>query len=360
MRSGSRCSGTQPGCFGPPGLQKLYNITNASRMGGKGVTVALIDAFGYTSAQADLAEYRKVFHLPPCNKACFAVVNQEGKAKPLPAIGNWEGEQALDIDMVSAICPNCKIILVEVDDNSTRNLAAGVNVAVKLGANIISNSYGCPEDYCAPKAHDSPYDHKGVVITASAGDTGAGAAQPCSLSTVICVGGTSVAVSSGGRGFTETVWDGLVHDQCGDGPCATGSGCSSIVAKPSWQNDEGCTKRSESDLSAVADPYTGVIVACTPCGGSPFLSNNGGTSAAAPMIAAMYALDGNFKTQNGSTLWAHQGEGFYDVINGTNSNKRAGTFVCPKSYAYICRAGTMNGVYSGPAGWGTPNGVGSL
>jgi subtilase family serine protease len=197
------------------------------------------------------------------------------------------------------------------------------------------------------------------LIVAGAGDSGAGAAQPCALSSVICVGGTSVAESKSGH-FTESVWDGLVKNQCNGGPCATGSGCSSIVEKPSWQHDHGCTWRSESDLSGVADPYTGVIVACEPCTGDPskpLFSGDGGTSASSPMIAAMYALAGNEKSQTGATLWAHNGKGFNDVTVGTNSNKKAGTFVCPKSYAYICDAGKG---YDGPTGWGTPNGVGSL
>jgi subtilase family serine protease len=199
------------------------------------------------------------------------------------------------------------------------------------------------------------YDHKGVLIVASAGDAGAEAAQPCDLSTVICVGGTSVAVSKTGR-YTESVWDGLVKNQCGS-PCATGSGCSSAVEKPSWQHDKGCTWRSESDLSAVADPYTGVIISCTPCVPSGVTMNHGGTSASSPIIAALYALAGNAKSQTGATLWAHKGKGFNDVTSGTNSNRKAKTFVCPKSYAYICNAGKG---YDGPTGWGSPNGVSSL
>ena len=177
------------------------------------MTVALIDAYGYPGIQADLSMYRKYFGLPACAKGCFSVVNQKGKAKPLPKVGpsnnDWRGEQALDMDMVSAICPNCKILLVQTDDNGNGNLAAGVDTAVKLGADIVSNSYGCPESYCTPAATNPSYDHKGVLILASAGDSGAEAAQPCDLSSIICVGGTSVAESKSGQ-FTETVWDGLV------------------------------------------------------------------------------------------------------------------------------------------------------
>ena len=151
------------------------------------MTVALVDAYGYPGVQDDLNIYRKYFGLPACAKGCFTVVNQKGKAKPLPKVGpsndDWRGEQALDIDMVSAICPNLQLLLVQTDDNGNGNLAAGVNAAVKLGADIVSNSYGCPESYCTPAATNPSYDHKGVLILASAGDSGAEAAQPCDLST---------------------------------------------------------------------------------------------------------------------------------------------------------------------------------
>jgi Subtilase family len=361
----SQCeTGLHPGCFGPPGLQKLYNIVSASKTGGKGMTVGLVDAYGYPGIQNDLNTYRKFFGLPACGKGCFTVVNQLGKAGPLPQAGpakdDWRPEQALDIDMVSAICPNCKILLVQTNDDNNYNLEAGVNAAVALRADVVSNSYGCPESVCLSLPTNPAYAHKGVLILASAGDSGAQAEQPCSLASVICVGGTSVAESGGARGFTETVWDELVKHQCTNGPCATGSGCSGIVMKPSWQHDKGCTGRSESDLSVVADPLTGVIVACAPCTGDPkkpLEGDWGGTSASSPIVAAMYALAGNAKTQSGATLWAHNGKGFNDVISGTNSHVDAGTIICPKSYAYICKAGKG---YDGPTGWGTPNGLGSL
>jgi subtilase family serine protease len=367
---GAKCDGKEPPCYGPAGLQKAYNIVNASKNAGKNMTVALVDAYGYPGVQKDLALYRKTFGLPACGKGCFSVVSQLGKTSGLPPIGpsydDWRGEQALDIEMVSAICPNCKIILVQTKDDSNDNLAAGVDAAVKLHANAISNSYGCPESnpQCGPAASSPDYDHAGVMITASAGDSGAAASQPCAFSSVVCVGGTSLNLANSSRGFTETVWDGLVKNQCGSSsdpsPCATGSGCSSYVSKPSWQKDKGCTWRSESDVSAEADPYTGVIVSCTPCvqpGHSPLFSGEGGTSASSPMIAAMYALAGNAKSQTGQTLWAHNGKGFNDVTKGTNENARAQTFICPAKIKYICNAGPG---YDGPTGWGTPNGLSGL
>ena len=161
---------------------------------------------------------------------------------------------------------------------------------------------------------------------------------------------------------SEVVWDGLVKNQCGGGPCATGSGCSALVAKPAWQHDAGCAWRSESDISADADPYTGTVVACTPCE-NPYCSSvlcgsDGGTSQSSPMIAAMYALARNAASATPASLWARGGTAsFHDILKGTNQDASAGTFVCPAAYNYICVA--RRG-YDGPTGWGTPNGLGAL
>jgi hypothetical protein len=226
--------------------------------------------------------------------------------------------------------------------------------------------------------YDSDPHH---VILASAGDDGAGfpsslsgpgarEQQPCGFAGVVCVGGTSLTFRNGAY-LREVVWDGLhPGHECGAGnsPCATGSGCSALVAKPSWQHDKGCTKRSASDVSANADPYTGVAIVCTPCGASsstaPFLTFDGGTSESSPMVAAMYGLAGNAaKLANpAKTLWSKGGSSDFHVIP-SGSNDRAGLtgLVCNAAIAYICKAGThMNGDYAGPTGWGSPNGVGAL
>ena len=166
---------------------------------------------------------------------------------------------------------------------------------------------------------------------------------------------------------SEVVWDDLVHDQCAASssssssyslPCATGSGCSVYVAKPPWQYDHGCTGRSESDISADADPNTGVYIFYD----GYYYPATGGTSVASPMIAAMFALSGNASTASAATLWAAGGSSaFNPIVSGTNENRRAGTFICPRRFLYICKAGTYkNGLYSGPTGWGSPNGLGAL
>lgn len=345
----------QPGCYGPSDLQAAYGITSASSSKGKGFTVGIVDAYGYPSANKDLANYRKFFSLPPCttSNGCLKIVNQTGGTS-LPATNSgWDGEQALDLDMVSAICPNCKILLVETKNSSYSNLFTGVSTALSM-AGVVSNSWGGGEGWPTYSTFDNHPKH---VLTASAGDSGAGAQQPCSFAGVVCVGGTSLKLNNGSR-VSEVVWDGLVNNQCSGGPCATGSGCSSLVAKPSWQASvssvNGCKMRNESDISADADPFTGVVVSFK----GQLLTGDGGTSASSPMIAAMYGLAGNTSTATAKSLWAKGGtSAFYDIVKGTNENAAAGTFICPSSYSYICNA--RKG-YDGPTGWGTPHGLGAL
>jgi hypothetical protein len=303
--------------------------------------------------------------LKACGEAdkCLRIVNQEGKASPLPPepplSDDWKVEESTDLDMVSGICPNCKIILVQTKDNFTNNLYAGVQTAENLGAKYISNSWGGP-----PEGPDNPIFHKpGVVITAAAGDNGGGGLYggpqpPCTYTYVVCVGGTHLVQARNARGWSETVWNDFTFDACG-GPCgATGSGCSTTIAKPSWQTDRGCTKRSESDVSATASLRAPVIVYNSEevtCPSKCFILI-GGTSVSTPIIASAYALAGNASSQTGAEgIWKHHGD-FNNVTMGNNIDPRLGV-TCASKVRYICTAGKG---YSGPVGWGTPHGVGAF
>lgn len=341
----------------PADLQQAYALPSSTA--GKGKTVAIVDAFGYPAAESDLAKYRAAFRLPPCTRAngCLRIVNQAG-GTTLPGGTSWEFEQALDLDMVSAICPNCKILLVQAQSNSFSNLYAADTTAARLGAIAVSNSYGSHEW----EGFDSHFVHAGTVFVASAGDDGGGAhfygatngtQQPCSLSTVVCVGGTALIRSPGtARGWTEKTWNDLQITQCGGThpSCgATGSGCSTIVAKPAWQTDHGCTHRAESDVAANAS--TSYPVAVYQAGWTAA----GGTSAASPMVAAMFALAAS--SSGARTIWAHAGSAaLHDVTVGTNLY---GPFTggCSSLVTYICRAGKG---YDGPTGNGSPNGLGAF
>ncbi len=327
-----------PAGYGPAQLQSAYALPSSTN--GAGQTVAIVDAYDDPNAEADLGVYRAQYGLPACTTAngCFKKVNQSGVQGSYPAKnGGWAEEESLDLDMVSANCPNCHIILVEANSATNANLGASVNEAISLGANVVSNSYGGSES----GATNSNYNHPGHIITASAGDSGTGAEQPCSYSTVVCVGGTTLNTASNSRGWSETAW------------ADSGSGCSAYVTKPSWQTDKGCTNRSEADTSAVANPNTGVAVYDSYAyeGYEGWLVF-GGTSVASPLIASVYALAGNAASENyAQSIWAAGGtSSLNDVTSGSNGK-------CSKNYQYICNAGVG---YDGPTGWGTPNGVGAF
>ena len=286
-RRGLFAAGTAPGGYGPADLRSAYSLPSAT--GGAGQTVAIVDAYDDPAAAADLAIYRAQYGLPPCTAAsgCFRRVAQDGSTNypPPDPTGGWEYEESLDVDMVSAICPDCHILLVEADSNAVRNLGVAVDEAVKLGAKYVSNSYGGSENSAETGWDSRYYQHPGVAVTASAGDSGYGVEYPAASPYVTAVGGTTLTRDRNvPRGWTETVWG---SSSGGEG---TGSGCSAYEAKPSWQTDTGCAHRTVADVSADANPDTGVALYDTfEQGGWGVV---GGTSVASPIIASTFALAG--------------------------------------------------------------------
>jgi hypothetical protein len=325
--------------YGPSNLQSAYNLPSSTA--GSGETVAVVDAYNDPNAVSDLATYRSAWGLPACGSGCFSVVNQNGAASPLPpnaGSNGWDVEESLDVDMVSAICPLCHIILVEATSATTANLGTAVNSAVSLGAKFVSNSYGGSESSSDTTYDTEYYQHPGVAVTASAGDSGYGVEYPAASQYVTAVGGTSLSTASNSRGWTESVWG---SSSGGEG---TGSGCSTVDPKPSWQKDTGCSKRTNNDVSAVADPNTGVAVYDSYSQGGWL--EVGGTSASSPIIASVFALAGTpaSGTYPSSYPYAHTSS-LYDVTSGANGS-------C--SPAYLCTGETG---YDGPTGLGTPDGT---
>jgi subtilase family serine protease len=336
--------------YGPADLQSAYKLPPGPVTAGSGPTVAIVDAYANPNAESDLAAYRNQFGLPACTTAngCFHAVNQNGAASPMPAgdVG-WGQEIDLDIEMVSAICPQCKILLVEANSNSFADLGAAVNrAAATAGVTAISNSYGTSGEFMGETSYSSYYNHPGIAVTASSGDSGYGAAFPAVDNHVVAVGGTNLARAANTRGWTESAWSGA------------GSGCSAYFAKLSWQTDAGCGRRMEADVSAVADPNTGVAVYDTygSTGGNNWYVF-GGTSVASPIIAAVYGLTGHAGSVDyAAKLPYGHAASLFDVVGGSNGSctgngrKRAGQ-------PYFCNAVTG---YDGPTGLGTPNGTGGF
>ncbi|MEV6965298.1 S53 family peptidase [Hamadaea sp. NPDC051192] len=318
-----------PAGFGPSDLRAAYNLTGS---GSASQTIAIVDAYDDPTAEADLATYRSTYGLAACTTAngCFKKVDQNGGTSYPHRNTGWAQEISLDLDMASAICPNCKILLVEAKSNSFANLGTAVNYAA-THATVVSNSWGGGD--AADSTYGSYFNHPGVPITASSGDNGYGASYPATSQYVTAVGGTHLVMSGGARS-SETVWSGA------------GSGCSAYNTALSAQStfDTGCAKRAEADVAAVADPNTGVSVMYN---GAWYIF--GGTSVSAPIIASVYALAGNGAGTTPNYPYQHAGSAnFYDVTSGSNGS-------CPTAQWCTARAG-----WDGPTGVGTPNGTGGF
>ena len=342
-----------PTGLGPSQIQSAYKL---SGLNAGGRTVAIVDAYDDPNAASDLNTYRQAYGLPACttSNGCFKKVNQNGATSPLPAGDyGWAEEESLDLDAVSAACPTCHILLVEASSASTSALATAENSAAKAaGVAAISNSYGGSEA-SSEKSTDSSYNHPGVAITVSSGDSGYGVEYPAASQYVTAVGGTTLTQASNARGWTEAAWSGA------------GSGCSAYEAKPSWQPDSGCARRTVADVSADADPNSGLGVYDTynNCGSSSTCDSLieagiaqgldgwaqvGGTSLSSPLIASVYTLAGNTGSITyGSYPYSHTSS-LFDVTSGSNGS-------CGGSY--LCTAGPG---YDGPTGLGTPNGTGAF
>jgi subtilase family serine protease len=327
-----------PGAKTPAQLKDAYKLTGTSS-GGK--TVAIVDAYGYPNLAADLATYRSYFGLPACTTAsgCLTIKDQNGGSS-LPRFNTgWAGEQALDVDAVSAICPDCKILVVQAKSASIVDLGTAVNTAAKqAGVVAVSNSYGGGD--LADATYGSYYNHPGIAVTASTGDNGyQGGSFPASSTYVTAVGGTSLFAASGtARGWTESAWSGA------------GSGCSTVntaLAAAAGSNT-GCAKRAIADVSAAADPSNGGMAVYYPTSKTASTwAQVGGTSESAPIIASVYALSGNTAGYANAIPYSHTAS-LFDVSTGSNGT-------CPTTQWCNARTG-----WDGPTGLGTPNGTGAF
>ncbi len=322
--------------WGPADIEAAYNLPSSSK--GAGAVIAIVSAFDNPNVKSDLATYRSYYGLPP---AVFTKYNQTGQQGNYPQPNrNWAFETDLDVEMASAVCPNCTLDLIEAKDSTLANMGLAVVEAVNLGAQVVSNSWGCYSAGCT--WNTTAFDHAGVTYLAAAGDLGYGSFPPAQFANVVSVGGT--VLSRNGTTFRETVW------------ADTSGGCAPNIAKPSWQHDPGCLGRTANDVAAVAAglaeydtyAYGGWVVA-------------GGTSAATPMIAGAFAMAGDAAKQNGGkTFWTQSKKKRKKDLHVIASG---GVIACPPSLrgTYLCAAGTGQfGTYSGPTGWGTPNGIGAF
>jgi hypothetical protein len=365
-----KSKGPAPGSLTPQQLHAAYELPAGTSVSAE-QTIAVVDAYDDPTAEADLAVYDQQFDLPECTQAngCFRKIDEHGNESPLPETeGGWATEISIDVQMAHATCQNCHVLLVETNSEENADLSAGVNAAIAAGATEISNSYGsiASESELATEEREVnalAYDHPGTVITASSGDCGyhdqnnpggyfsceglpSNVGFPAASPDVVAVGGTELTEGEGA--WKSTVWEN------------SGGGCSAIFSAPAWQtalgnwSATGCgSDRLSADVSAEADPYTGVAVYDS----TPEFPRDretgwlvyGGTSVASPIVAAEFALSGGARgvSYPAQTLYRHIGEGgaLYDVTSGSNGSC-AGASACQATVGY-----------DGPSGVGSPLGL---
>lgn len=335
-QNGNPHAGAGPSGYGPAQFSAAYGLpANAPA----GQTIGIVDAYDDPNIENDLAVYSGHYSLPSCTTAngCFQKMDQRGGTSYPPKNAGWSLEISLDVEIAHAICPNCKILLVEADSNSLTNLLAAVNTAASH-ATVVSNSWGASEfSGQTSDSYAKAFNHPGIPITVSSGDSGYGVEWPAASQYVTAVGGTTLKLDSNNNRSSETVWSG------------SGSGCSAYEPKPSWQNNTGCVKRTVADVAADADPNTGAAVYdSVRYQGRSGWFQVGGTSLSSPLIAAVYALAGNgLSVFDGSFSYSHTSS-LFDVISGNNGT-------C--SVSYLC---TATSGYDGPTGNGTPKGTGAF
>ncbi len=330
-RSGRRAltRAGDPAGWGALDLRDAYDLTT---LGDASQTVAVVVAFDYPSAEADLNKYRRQFGLPACTSAtgCFTKINQNGRTTHYPyADQGWALEAALDLQMISASCPRCKIVLVEAKIPVTGALNQATDAAVAAGADVINHSYGIQENGAAVKAK-SHYATAQATDVASSGDAGYGPASfPASSPDVVSVGGTVLHRALNARGWRENAWS------------FAGSGCSAYFAKPAFQRDAACGMRTFADLSTVSDGLA--VYDSFGYGRQHGWFLLAGTSASSPFVSGLIGAAGAGGLEP-SALYADPGT-YRDIDTGRNG-------FCRGNYICTARAG-----YDGPTGWGTPRGL---
>lgn len=326
-----------PPGYGPPHIRSAYQLPFGA---GRGRTVAVILAFHYPTAEADLAEYRRTYGLPPCTTAngCFQQIYATGTQPPVDS--GWALEAAIDIQAVSAACPACNIQLVEAASDTIGDLVNAIHVARASGTKFISMSWGDGENAVQPIIDQTVFNYPGVAFVGSSGNVGGVTNWPAVSQYVTAVGGTHLRQTpqpipgpqrNRPRNWYESAWSG------------SGCGCSLFQPKPLWQTDTICPGgRTSADVAAVADPATGIAVYTT----TPTPDNEtgwlvvGGTSVAAPLVAGMYAQAGNPDPSDRPNSYPYANRhAFWDINVGT-----AGAF-----------SATLG--FDAPSGLGSPRGV---
>ncbi|MFG2350040.1 S53 family peptidase [Streptomyces phaeochromogenes] len=335
---GSKTATTLPKAYGTtiPYAVKGYTgkqlraAYGAGRATGKGVTVAITDAYASPTIAADAATYAAKHGDAAYGGGQLSQVlpTQYTRTEECGAAG-WYGEETLDVEAVHAVAPASNIVYVGAescyDDDLLDSLGKIVDGHL---ADIVSNSWGDIEANQTPDlaaAYDQVFQLgaiEGIGFYFSSGDNGDEVANtgtkqvdtPANSAWVTAVGGTSLAVGKGDTYKWETGWGTTRATLSDDGKSWTdfpgaytsgaGGGTSATVKQPFYQRgvvpsalakaNGKQAMRTVPDISAIADPNTGFLVGQSqtfPDGTQKYDEYRiGGTSLASPVIAGIQAL----------------------------------------------------------------------
>jgi kumamolisin len=306
-----------PGCN--PNLAYM-NPSGGSR------AVAIVDAYHDPNATADFASFSTQFGIFGGSFTYVQTAHGNGSgvctgavSTPIndPTGGGWALEESLDIEYAHAMAPNAAIYLVEAQSNLLTDMYCAETTAAilvsGLGGGEVSNSWGSGE-FSSETFFDGIFTRSNVVFFASSGDA-PGTEYPCTSPNVVCVGGTSTGRNPVSGFFLnqETGWQ------------VAGGGPSFYESRPGYQPPSVGIARAVPDVSADANPSTGVWVldnyplTGSPCG-APCWFIVGGTSVASPLWAGIVNRAGNFYNSSYTELthlYSDPSSDFNDVTIGS-------------------------------------------
>jgi subtilase family serine protease len=316
--------------YSPTQLQNHYGLTSLIKEGydGTGQTIALVEAYGYAAAEADANTYSQIFGLPALTSSNFSVIYPEGKPLNSAAadLTGWTTEIALDIQTAHSIAPGAKILVVASAGQDNEDQIASLQYIInnKL-AYTVSSSWENDDEILSGPAENNAFNAvlkkgaaSGVSFQFSSGDSGdlglgtpvGAVGVPSNSPYATAVGGTSVLNNPSGTGDIVAGWGNNLDYIASGGPtdppsdysffyAGAGGGESVYYSKPSWQKALPGTGRQVPDVSALADPFTGVVVIFTSAGQQYAEAGIGGTSLASPLFTSIWAIADQY---NGSPL----------------------------------------------------------
>jgi subtilase family serine protease len=331
---------------------------------GAGQTIYIVNAKHDPNIAAELAAFNAKFGLPSCttrtlaanaslplaaaSASCELVIAYSSSAGTLTATApaydsGWATEIALDVQWAHATAPLARLVLIEAPDAAVGNLSKAVALANKMGAGVVSMSFGAAEGSWT-SSYDSAFTATGMSYLAATGDNGAAVSWPSVSTRVVAVGGTTLSYSSGAR--SETTWSG------------TGGGTSAYVALPSYQSGSigGYAKRAVADVAFNADPNSGQYVALIAPGTTTTRwVSAGGTSLATPQWAGLLAVANAMRAASAKALLGQPHAALYQQIGVVPTQYAAAFKDVASGSNGACTSCSAKTGYDTPTGWGTPN-----